>query len=262
MAVEHVGPVVRIKEAEVLPVQSVGDLDRAAGGEVIVYADRGVRIHRTRDGDQRRGTDGAQKYDVALRLALRIVPDVYQAADAEARAARHVDAAAVGGDTGIVAGDRATVHGEGRIGTIDCHAGAVSGPVAADRAAVHREGSAFAIRIRVDCHATAVHGTGGRPVAANLAVLHREDAVLYIHAGAAAAIGGVVADGAAAHREGAAVLDADATAAEGFAGIRRRVAGDRATGHRERAAAHHVNGAAELCRVAADLAAGHRERGV
>ena len=261
MAVEHVEPVVRIKEAEVLPIQSVGDLDRTAGGDGIVYADRGVRIHRARDIDQRRGTDSAGKDDVALCLAPGVASNVHKAADAEARAARHVDAAAVGGDGAIVAGDGAAVHSEGRGGAEDCHAGAVAGLVAADRAAVHGEGGAFAVRIRVDCHAAAVHGAAGRPVAADRAVLHREDAVLYIHAGAAAAIGGVVADRAAAHRERAAVLDRNTAAAVGLTAIRRRVAADRAAAHRERAAAHHVDGAAELCRVAADLAAGHRKRG-
>ena len=143
---------------------------------------------------------------------------------------------------GVVAGDAAAAHGKAAVVHIHAAAVAVGGIAGDDRAAAHVE------RALVETHAAAVFGGA---IAGDLAAGYGERAVLDIHT--AAVFGGIgvssraAADGAVLHGEGRTdVFHIHAPAVLGGA-----VAGNGAAVHRECAAVMHIYATAIFVRAVA-----------
>ena len=166
------------------------------------------------------------------------------------RAAAHVERALVETHAaavfaGAIAGDLAAGHGERAV--LDIHTTAVFGGIgvssraAADGAALHGEGRTDVFRI----HAPAVLGGA---VAGNGAAVHREcAAVMHIYA-TAIFVRAVAGDGAVLHGEGAGIADIYAAAV-----VTGAVAGDNGiTAHGDAAAAHKHTAAGRGSAVAGD----------
>ena len=191
------------------------------------------------------------------RAVFPVVRDLHTAGNGHVGILVHIHAAAV--VLGRVAGDGAAVHDEcaGRIiGAVHIHAAAIAvrthGLIAGDRAAVHGKGAVF------EAHTAAV--VLGRVAGDGGIAAHGEAAfvveVVHIHTAAAAASGRVAGDRAAAHGERAAAIQIHtaAVAAAVFA-IISAVSGNSAVRHFECAVVHVHTAALAVRRVAVARAA-------